>query len=133
MISHRLSRRPALSFAVRVVSILLSIVFHLAPGGVPLAVSAQTATQIWPEGDVYLNFSKYTRLSAQGSQVFDDGRDIVSSKVGIYLDTAPMLLITQMLRTNNDIFRERYVVLRLGYNYTTSFAEFQKSSHENRP
>src|ERR1700744_2883227 len=107
-------------------SVLFCTVFILF---LSLPASAQTATQVWPEVEIFLNFSKFTRLSVQGSQVLEDGQDIVSNRASIYLDTAPMLLITQILRNDNDIFRQRYVVLRLGYIFTTSFEEFKKSPH----
>lgn len=89
----------------------------------------QTETQLWPEADTYLNFTRFTRISVQGHQAFEDGEDIVKSQAAGYLDTAPLLLITSLLRNNNDVFRQRYVVLRLGYLYSTSFVELTKSSH----
>lgn len=48
------------------------------------------------------------------------------------MDTAPLFVITTFLENNNDVFRQRYVVLRLGYIYSTSFEESVKSSRENR-
>lgn len=57
---------------------------------------------------------------------------VVQSQAGVGFDTAPLFAITKLLRSNNDPFRQRYVVLRLGYLYSTSFEESIKSSHENR-
>jgi len=92
---------------------------------------ADSSTQLWPETEVFLHFTRYTRLSFQAAQKRDDG-GVVQSQAGSMFDTAPLFVIRKLLRSNNDLFRQRYVVLWLGYIYSTSFEESVKSSHENR-
>jgi hypothetical protein len=94
----------------------------------------QTATsdQLWPQADVYLSTSRYTRLDLEGQQRLAEGESVIENNIAGYFDTAPLYVLSNILRSNNDVFRQKYVVLRLGYYYSTSFAETVKSSHENR-
>ena len=102
----------------------------LAASAFPLS-GQNTKGEFRPESDVYVNLGPQVRLvfvdAFNQAQSADNRRGAFT----YYFDTALKPVFRRELRRDEDVFRQRYLTFRAGYQYTTSFVNGDSSS-ENR-
>ncbi len=97
-------------------------------GYVRPAAAQNTENEFWPELDIYSQLNPGLRI------VFADAAHVHSSTEGrfaYYVDFALRPVFRRDLRWRNDVFRQRYLDFRGGYEYLTSVTQ-GSFSHENR-
>jgi hypothetical protein len=96
----------------------------LTAAALPLA--AQTSkNEFWPEIGIYANQGDRLRI------VFIDSYRNPNGLFAYYLDIALKPVFRRELRNRDDVFRQRFLTFRAGYQYSTSLVNGDNSS-ENR-
>uniref|UniRef100_Q021M2 DUF2490 domain-containing protein n=1 Tax=Solibacter usitatus (strain Ellin6076) TaxID=234267 RepID=Q021M2_SOLUE len=96
----------------------------LTAAALPLAAQ-NSRGEFWPELDIFAQRGDQLRIA------FIDGFKNQKAEFGCYLDIALKPLFRRELRNRGDVFRQRFLTFRAGYQYTTPVAN-NDSSSENR-
>jgi hypothetical protein len=99
---------------------------------IALTATAQETTQDFrPRVDLYVNQGSRTRLLFRFT--YDENAQEPKShgSFASYVEFALRPVFRRELRRQEDVFRQRYLTFRAGYQYTTSFLK-NDSSSENR-
>ena len=87
-----------------------------------------TKDEFWPEGDIYINYG--LRIRSVVIDSFNQDRE-TKDRQGTFsylLDFATNPVFRRELRGHEDVFRQRLLSFRAGYQYTTSFVNSDPSS-----
>jgi Protein of unknown function (DUF2490) len=95
------------------------------------AVAQNTQDEFWPKFDLYLQQSEDTRLESDIFLNQDQSTRYRQGAYSYYIDLALKPVFRRELRWKDDVFRQRYLTFRAGYEYTTSLLNADASS-ENR-
>jgi hypothetical protein len=99
---------------------------------VPLPAEAQdTKSEFWPEVDIFVNLGTKVRIIFIDSLTRDRLNPQRSGDFAYFVDFALKPVFRRDLRTQDDVFRCRYLTFRAGYQYSTSLGNHGVSS-ENR-
>ena len=93
------------------------------------AMAKNTQDEFWPEFDLYLQQGENMRL--ESVDTFNQGLNggpYLQGRFSYFLDLALRPLLRRELRWKNDVFRQKYLTFRAGYQYKTSLLNGDSSS-----
>ncbi len=96
----------------------------LTAAALPLAAQ-NSKNEFWPELGIYANQGDRLRIA------FIDSFKNPNGQFAYYLDIALKPIFRRELRNRDDVFRQRFLTFRAGYQYSTSLVNGDNSS-ENR-
>ncbi len=92
----------------------------LSVGAFPLAAQS-VKDEFWPEADLYINYGLHMRSVIIDSFNQDQNTKDRQGSFSYLFDIALKPVFRRELRKHDDVFRQRFLTFRAGYQYTTSF------------
>jgi Protein of unknown function (DUF2490) len=102
----------------------------LVMAGVPTAAQ-DLRRQVQPELDLYINAGEQVRFVFQDEIIEGVQEPYREGHFAFFVDVALRPIFRRAIRHDPDVFRNRYLTFRAGYQYSTSLASGNSSS-ENR-
>jgi hypothetical protein len=100
--------------------------------GLPGEATAQnTQSEFWPEVDAYINLNPIARVLLL-THFKDGGMSDWRGDFGVHLDFALKPIFRRQLRSNDDVFRKRYLSFRAGFRYITNLGANSSPYVEHR-
>lgn len=103
----------------------------VATGCLRCAVAQTTGNEFWPELDFYVQQNEILRFVMVDASDQDRQVSYQRGKFAYYADFAVRPVFRKDLRWKSDVFRQRYLSFRTGYEYLPSLSK-NVLSHENR-